>query len=111
MGAYIKGELPTKFNGITMEEAVHLADEYLENNTCDRMWDAIRALRDFCECVTDEATEVKTPHGRLIDEDAFSDIWSGNHIGDEDEGRYHDAQWIYRDEVDKVPTVIEAEVE
>lgn len=59
----------------------------------------------------DDAVTVKTPHGRLIDEDAFSDMWSGNHIGDEDEGRYHDAQWIYRDEVDKVPTVIEAEVE
>lgn len=93
MGVYIKGELPTKFNGITMAEAVSLADEYLEREPCDRMWDAVRALRDFCECVTDEAIKVKTPHGRLGDLDkALGECFAVEDIALE-------------------PTVIEAEVE
>lgn len=71
MGVYIKGKLPTEFNGITMKEAVYWADIYLQDNPCDRMWDAIRALRDFCECVNDEAIEVTEPHGRLIDADKW----------------------------------------
>lgn len=57
MGFYIE-ELPTELNGITMKEAVYWADIYLQDNPCDRMWDAIRALRDFYETVTSEAVEV-----------------------------------------------------
>lgn len=56
MGFYIE-ELPTELNGITMKEAVYWADIYLQDNPCDRMWDAIRALRDFYETVTSEAVE------------------------------------------------------
>lgn len=57
MGFYIE-ELPTELNGITMKEAVYWADIYLQDNLCDRMWDAMRALRDFYETVTSEAVEV-----------------------------------------------------
>ena len=67
MGVYIRDELPTEFNGITMKEAVYWADVYLTDNPCDRMWDAVRALRDFCECIVDTAIKIPTPHGRLID--------------------------------------------
>lgn len=56
MGFYIE-ELPTELNGITMKEAVYWADIYLQDNPCDRMWDAMRALRDFYETVTSEAVE------------------------------------------------------
>ena len=58
MGFYIE-ELPTEFNGITMEEADYLADEFLKDEPCNRMWDAMRALRDFYETVISEAVEVK----------------------------------------------------
>lgn len=57
MGFYIE-ELPTELNGITMQEADYLADEFLKDTPCDRMWDAMRALRDFYETVTSEAVEV-----------------------------------------------------
>lgn len=71
MGKYYKGELPTEFNGITMEEADRLASEFLQNEPCNRMWDAIRALRDFYEDIKTFSVKIKTPHGRLIDEDAL----------------------------------------
>lgn len=58
MGFYIE-ELPTELNGITMQEADYLADEFLKDEPCNRMWDAIRALRDFYETVISEAVEVK----------------------------------------------------
>ena len=57
MGFYIK-ELPTEFNGITMQEADYLADEFLKDTPCNRMWDAMRALRDFYETVMDEAVKI-----------------------------------------------------
>ena len=57
MGFYIE-ELPTELNGITMQEADYLADEFLKDTPCNRMWDAMRALRDFYEIVTSEAVEV-----------------------------------------------------
>ena len=57
MGFYIE-ELPTELNGITMQEADYLADELLSETPCNRMWDAMRALRDFYETVTSEAVEV-----------------------------------------------------
>ena len=57
MGFYIE-ELPTELNGITMQEADYLADEFLKDTPCNRMWDAMRALRDFYETVTSEAVEV-----------------------------------------------------
>ena len=57
MGFYIE-ELPTELNGITMEEADYLADEFLKDEPCNRMWDAMRALRDFYETVTSEAVEL-----------------------------------------------------
>ena len=58
MGFYIE-KIPTEFNGITMEEADYLADEFLKDTPCNRMWDAMRALRDFYETVISEAVEVK----------------------------------------------------
>ena len=58
MGFYIE-EIPTEFNGITMQEADYLADEFLKDEPCNRMWDAMRALRDFYETVISEAVEVK----------------------------------------------------
>ena len=58
MGFYIE-ELPTELNGITMEEADYLADEFLKDEPCNRMWDAMRALRDFYETVISEAVESK----------------------------------------------------
>ena len=58
MGFYIE-KIPTEFNGITMEEADYLADEFLKDTPCNRMWDAMRALRDFYETVTSEAVEFK----------------------------------------------------
>jgi len=57
MGFYIE-ELPTELNGITMQEADCLADEFLKDTHCNRMWDAMRALRDFYETVISEAVEV-----------------------------------------------------
>lgn len=57
MGFYIE-ELPTEFNGITMKEADYLADEFLKDTPCNRMWDAMRALRDFYETVINESVEV-----------------------------------------------------
>lgn len=57
MGFYIE-ELPTELNGITMKEADYLADEFLKDTPCNRMWDAMRALRDFYETVTSKAIEV-----------------------------------------------------
>ena len=50
-------------------------------------------------------TEVPEPHGRLIDADELK--FYGNHIGDEYEDRFHDKQWVHRDEIDNAPTVIE----
>ena len=119
MGVYIKGmDKPKRCNicplcryyhenGNVWYNALNVILESIpyEMRLLDSALDSIEPHKD-CPLI-----EVKVPHGRLIDEDAFSDMWSGNHIGDEDEGRYHDAQWIYRDEVDKVPTVIESEVE
>lgn len=58
MGFYIE-ELPTELNGITMQDADYLADEFLKDEPCNRMWDAMRALRDFYETVISEAVEVK----------------------------------------------------
>ena len=57
MGFYIEN-LPTEFNGITMQEADYLADEFLSETPCNRMWDAMRALRDFYETVINEAVEI-----------------------------------------------------
>ena len=115
MGVYIKGKLPTEFNGITMKEAVYWADIYLQDNPCDRMWDAIRALRDFCECVTDEAIEVTEPHGRLIDADeALHHFTLNMNWSDEDGDPIHDweeRESILKGFVDGVSTVIEAEGE
>ena len=59
MGFYIE-ELPTELNGITMQEADYLADEFLKDEPCNRMWDAMRALRDFYETVISEVVEVKS---------------------------------------------------
>ena len=72
MGFYIE-KIPTEFNGITMEEADYLADEFLKDEPCNRMWDAMRALRDFYETVISEAVEVKdtadTPQTELSTEE------------------------------------------
>ena len=57
MGFYIE-ELPTEFNGITMQEADALADEFLTEAPCNETWDAVRALRDFYETVTNDAVEI-----------------------------------------------------
>ena len=58
MGFYIE-ELPTEFNGITLKEADYLADEFLKETPCNRMWDAVRALRDFYETVMSEAEQTE----------------------------------------------------
>lgn len=68
MGFYIE-ELPTELNGITMQEADYLADEFLKDTPCNRMWDAMRALRDFYETVTSEAVEVADRKIEPIDKD------------------------------------------
>ena len=59
MGFYIE-EIPTEFNGITMQEADYLADEFLKDEPCNRIWDVMRALRDFYETVISEAVETAT---------------------------------------------------
>ena len=81
MGFYIE-EIPTEFNGITMEEADYLADEFLKDEPCNRMWDAMRALRDFYETVISEAVDVKntanTPQTEdydFRDEQEYNDRW------------------------------------
>lgn len=40
---------------------------------------------------------------RLIDADEINYV--GNHLGDEYEDRFHDAQWVYRDSIDRMPTI------
>lgn len=40
---------------------------------------------------------------RLIDADEINYV--GNHVGDEYEDRFHDAQWVYRDSIDRTPTI------
>ena len=40
---------------------------------------------------------------RYIDADALK--YYGNHIGDEYEDRYHDAQWVYRSQIDTAPSI------
>ena len=40
---------------------------------------------------------------RLIDADALK--YYGNHIGDEYEDRFHDFQYVDRDQIDKAPTI------
>ena len=57
MSRWIIEELPTELNGITMQEADYLADEFLKDTPCNRMWDAVRALRDFYETIISEIVE------------------------------------------------------
>lgn len=45
---------------------------------------------------------------RYIDADALK--FYGNHIGDEYEDRFHDKQWVHRDEIDDAPTIDAVEV-
>ena len=40
---------------------------------------------------------------RYIDADALK--YYGNHIGDEYEDRFHDAQWVYRNQIDDAPSI------
>ena len=40
---------------------------------------------------------------RWIDADALK--YYGNHIGDEYECRFHDAQWVYRNQIDNAPSI------
>lgn len=40
---------------------------------------------------------------RWIEADALK--YYGNHIGDEYEGEYHDAQWVYRSQIDDAPSI------
>ena len=40
---------------------------------------------------------------RYIDADALT--YYGNHIGDEYEDRFHDAQWVYRSQIDDAPSI------
>jgi hypothetical protein len=40
---------------------------------------------------------------RLIDADALK--YYGNHIGDEYEDRFHDFQYVDRDQIDKAPSI------
>lgn len=40
---------------------------------------------------------------RYIDADALK--YYGNHIGDEYEDRFHDAQWVYRNQIDEAPSI------
>jgi len=40
---------------------------------------------------------------RLIDADKLK--YYGNHIGDEYEDRFHDAQWAYRSDIDSAPSI------
>lgn len=40
---------------------------------------------------------------RYIDADELK--YYGNHIGDEYEDKYHDAQWVYRSQIDTAPSI------
>ena len=40
---------------------------------------------------------------RYIDADVLK--YYGNHIGDEYEDRFHDAQWVYRSQIDEAPSI------
>ena len=40
---------------------------------------------------------------RYIDADTLK--YYGNHIGDEYEDRFHDAQWAYRSDIDSAPSI------
>ena len=40
---------------------------------------------------------------RYIDADVLK--YYGNHIGDEYEDRFHDAQWVYRNQIDDAPSI------
>ena len=40
---------------------------------------------------------------RYIEADALK--YYGNHIGDEYEDEYHDAQWVYRFQIDSAPSI------
>lgn len=40
---------------------------------------------------------------RYIDADELK--YYGNHIGDEYEDRFHDAQWVYRNQIDEAPHI------
>ena len=40
---------------------------------------------------------------RLIDADALK--FYGNHIGDEYEDKFHDSQWVSRNDIDSAPTI------
>ena len=40
---------------------------------------------------------------RYVDADALK--YYGNHIGDEYEDEYHDAQWVYRSQIDTAPII------
>lgn len=37
--------------------------------------------------------------------DAVALKYYGNHIGDEYEDRFHDAQWVYRSQIDDAPSI------
>lgn len=92
MGVYIKGIIPPK-------DCRECLQGFAIQIGCNRMKDgkiSYHERRDDCPLV-----EVKTPHGRLIDED---DIHTGIRMEKNTEYRYF---------IDRVnaPTVIEAEVE
>ena len=40
---------------------------------------------------------------RYIDADELK--YYGNHIGDEYEDKFHDAQWVYRNQIDEAPHI------
>lgn len=40
---------------------------------------------------------------RYIDADALK--YYGNHLDDEYEAMYHDAQWVYRNQIDDAPSI------
>lgn len=49
-----RANLPSVLNGITMSECDKVIEPFLEERSCDEVWHAVRALRDFYDWVMSE---------------------------------------------------------
>ena len=73
-----------EMNGVNVEGAIKVVDDYLQIRECDEVWESIRAIRDCLECAKDEIAEyipsADRPQGKWIEQE---DCWQCSECGDE----------------------------
>ena len=64
--------VPKIINGVVLKDCDKVIERFLEEHECDELWETVRALRDFYDCVTEEELKGCDKADKRFSEDAIS---------------------------------------